>query len=94
MRAAMADIPGIGNGAIVTVSATGRVGQVVRRRLGQTSLHDVGTYRVLKTPLRSHCTALDRASDLASALTCTRLCNDFLCATNVAMPGSGVRGPH
>ena len=27
--------------------------------------------------LRSHCTALDRASDLASALTCTRLCNDF-----------------
>ncbi len=51
MRAAMADIPGIGNGAIVTVSATGRVGQVVRRRLGQTSPHDVGTYRVLKTPL-------------------------------------------
>ncbi len=33
--------------------------------------------KVLGPSLRSHCTALDRASDLASALTCTRLCNDF-----------------
>jgi len=50
-----------------------------RELLEETGLCDI--------ELRSHCTALDRASDLASALTCTRLCNDFLLSR---LAGAGV----
>jgi len=42
-RAVMADTPGIGKDTIVTVSATGHVGQVVRRRLGKVLLIERGS---------------------------------------------------
>ncbi len=42
------------------------------------SFTEMLSLRDAMTQLRSHCTALDRASYLASAPTYTRLCNDFL----------------